>query len=79
MLKGLRKEEFALWRNAEMKFEMNLLCKTCSIIWKRDGGLPYFALRAQHLSFPFNTQVKYCLGRGAEPAFETKLTSGALQ
>lgn len=55
MLKGSRKGEFALWRNAEMKSEMNLLCKACFIIWKTDVGLPYFTLCAWHLSFLFNT------------------------
>lgn len=55
VLKGPRNVEFALWRNAEMEFEMNLLCKACFIIWKRDVGLPYFTLRALHLSFLFNS------------------------
>lgn len=73
MLKGPRKREFALWRNAEIKFEMNLLCKTCFIIWKRDEGLSYFTLCGQHLSFLFNTRVKERLGRGAEPGVGTKL------
>ena len=40
MLKGPRNAELALQRNAEMKFEINLLCKACLIIWKRDVGLP---------------------------------------
>lgn len=51
MLKNPGNAEFALWRNAEIKFEMNLLCKACFIIWKMDVGLPYFALCALHLSF----------------------------
>lgn len=75
MLKGPRKGEFTLWRNAAMKYEINFLCKICFIIWKRDGGLPYFTLGAQHLSILFNARVKYCIGRGAEPGFGTKLTS----
>lgn len=41
-LKDHRNVEFALWRNAEMKFEMNLLGKACFISWKRDVALPRF-------------------------------------
>lgn len=43
--------EFALWRNAEMKFEMDLLCKACSVTGRRDVDLLCFAWCALCFSF----------------------------
>lgn len=53
MLKDHRIAESALRRNAEMKFEMNLLCKVCFTVWKRAAGLLYFTSCALCLSFLF--------------------------
>lgn len=43
--------EFALKRNAEMKFEMDLLCKACSVTGRREVGLLYFTWCALCFSF----------------------------
>lgn len=53
MLRDQRIAESALRRNAEMKFEMNLLCKVCFTVWKRDAGSLYFTSCALCLSFLF--------------------------
>lgn len=53
MLRDQRIAESALWRNAEMKFEMNLLCKVCFTVWKRDAGSLYFTSCALCSSFLF--------------------------
>lgn len=52
-LKDPRNAEFALWRNAGMRSEINFPCEARFGIWQRDVGLPYFTLCAQHLSFLF--------------------------